>query len=85
MIEMIVMVWFVGWVLWMLSFFVLGSLKEDFAWATLGYALLPFIVVLGILYFVFILPIAVIASEKVRNVVIESRKRHLSGYIKEEV
>lgn len=85
MIETILMVWFAGWVLWMLSSFVLGSLKEDFAWVTLGYALLPFIVVLGILYFVFILPIAIIGSEKVRNVVIESRKRHMSGYNKEEV
>lgn len=85
MIETILMVWFSGWVLWMLSFFVLGSLKEDFAWATLGYALLPFIVLLGILYFVFILPIAVIGSKKVRNLVIETRKRHFSVYNKEKV
>lgn len=85
MIETFVMIWFSGWVLWMLSFFVLGSLKEDFAWATLVWALLPFILVLGIVYFVFILPIAVILSEKVRSVVIESRKRHMSGCVKEEI
>jgi uncharacterized membrane protein len=85
MIETILMVWFSGWVLWMLGLFMLGSLKGDFAGMTLVYAVLPFVVVLAFIYFVFIFPFAIISSKNLRDKVIESRKRHISGYSKEEV
>ena len=85
MIETILMVWFAGWVLWMLALCMLGSFEEDFASTTLTHALFPFLVVFGVVFFIFIVPISVIISKRVRDKVIEGRKRHISGYVKEEI
>lgn len=88
MIETVLMIWFSGWVLWMLSLIAMGDFHESFAGYTLSYALLPFVVVIAVLLGIlalFAVPISVVFCKSIRDKIREDREKDSVGYNKEEV